>query len=373
MKRQNVRTLSLIACTLAYLLVGAVIFDTLESEFEVRERLSLLDAESQLRYKYNMSTEDYREMKEVVIHRVPHRAGVQWKFEGAFYFAITVVTTIGYGHSVPRTVAGKAFCIVYAVLGIPLTLVMYQNLGERLNTFIHFVLMRCKRGLGLKHMDVTLGNMVSVSFLSCISTLCLGALTFSYCEHWSFMDSFYFCFITLTTIGLGDFVALQRFGALENQPHYVAFSFMYILLGLTVVGAFLNLSVLRLMTSGDGYLGTVASPPAMKRSTILLRLGEDFSGPRRFSEEDMQSGCSCFCYSRHQRLRSSLGTLLPRHGSLAVRKDWRSANGSEATSRDLLQISTGNLGSRLTVPTSRPTSRSSPWKHANCSTRRCSV
>jgi len=25
----------------------------------------------------------------------PHRAGVQWKFAGSFYFAITVITTIG--------------------------------------------------------------------------------------------------------------------------------------------------------------------------------------------------------------------------------------------------------------------------------------
>lgn len=41
MKRQNVRTLSLIVCTLTYLLVGAAIFDALESEYEVKRRNTL--------------------------------------------------------------------------------------------------------------------------------------------------------------------------------------------------------------------------------------------------------------------------------------------------------------------------------------------
>lgn len=36
MKKQNVRTLSLIVCTFTYLLVGAAVFDALESETEKR-------------------------------------------------------------------------------------------------------------------------------------------------------------------------------------------------------------------------------------------------------------------------------------------------------------------------------------------------
>ncbi len=34
MKRQNVRTLSLVVCTFTYLLVGAAVFDALESDTE---------------------------------------------------------------------------------------------------------------------------------------------------------------------------------------------------------------------------------------------------------------------------------------------------------------------------------------------------
>ena len=36
MKRQNVRTLSLVVCTFTYLLIGAAVFDALESETEYK-------------------------------------------------------------------------------------------------------------------------------------------------------------------------------------------------------------------------------------------------------------------------------------------------------------------------------------------------
>lgn len=136
----------------------------------------------------------------------------------------------------------------YAVLGIPLTLVMFQSLGERINTFVRYLLRRAKRGLGLQTTDVSMGNMVLVGLLSCMSTLCIGAAAFSHFEDWTFFNAYYYCFITLTTIGFGDFVALQKKDALQKRPPYVAFSFMYILVGLTVIGAFLNLVVLRFLT-----------------------------------------------------------------------------------------------------------------------------
>lgn len=136
----------------------------------------------------------------------------------------------------------------YAVLGIPLTLVMFQSLGERINMFVRYLLCRAKQGLGLRKTEVSMGNMVLVGLLSCISTLCIGAATFSHFEDWTFFDAYYYCFITLTTIGFGDFVALQTKDALQERPPYVAFSFMYILVGLTVTGAFLNLVVLRFLT-----------------------------------------------------------------------------------------------------------------------------
>ncbi|XP_068928373.1 potassium channel subfamily K member 15 [Petaurus breviceps papuanus] len=248
MKRQNVRTASLILCTFSYLLVGAAVFDALESETESARKRLLEQKRSEFRRKYRFSTEDYRELERLVLQAEPHRAGRQWKFAGSFYFAITVITTIGYGHAAPGTDAGKVFCMFYAILGIPLTLVTFQSLGERMNVLVRRLLQRLKRCVGLRRTQVSTENMVVVGLLSCVGTLAMGAAAFSHFEGWTFFHAYYYCFITLTTIGFGDFVALQRDEALHKRPPYVAFSFLYILLGLTVIGAFLNLVVLRFLT-----------------------------------------------------------------------------------------------------------------------------
>ncbi|KAM4600749.1 potassium channel subfamily K member 3a [Polymixia lowei] len=248
MKRQNVRTLALIICTFTYLLVGATIFDALESQKETTQMKELDERKRELLKTYNLSVENFNELETVVLQLKPHKAGVQWKFAGSFYFAITVITTIGYGHAAPSTDGGKVFCMAYALLGIPLTLVMFQSLGERINTFVRYLLHRLKKCLGMRRTEVSMVNMVIIGFISCLSTLCVGAMAFSHFEGWSFFHAFYYCFITLTTIGFGDYVALQKHQALQNNLKYVAFSFIYILTGLTVIGAFLNLVVLRFMT-----------------------------------------------------------------------------------------------------------------------------
>ncbi|XP_037831499.1 potassium channel subfamily K member 9 [Kryptolebias marmoratus] len=307
MKRQNVRTLSLIVCTFTYLLVGAAVFDALESEFEMREKEQLEAEERRLQGKYNISEDDYRKLESIIMEAEPHRAGVQWKFAGSFYFAITVITTIGYGHAAPGTDAGKAFCMFYAVLGIPLTLVMFQSLGERMNTFVKYLLKRIKKCCGMSITDVSMENMVTVGFFSCIGTLCIGAAAFSHYEDWSFFQSYYYCFITLTTIGFGDFVALQKNRALQKKPLYVAFSFMYILVGLTVIGAFLNLVVLRFLTmnSEDERRDAEerASLAGNRNSMIIqdesLQRGRRRREPYRGEVTDLQSVCSCIHYHSH--------------------------------------------------------------------------
>ncbi|XP_041112647.1 potassium channel subfamily K member 15-like [Polyodon spathula] len=278
MKKQNVRTLSLILCMFSYLLVGAAVFDALESESESARKRILEQKRNGMKKRYRFTDEDYREIEKVVLQTEPHRAGRQWKFAGSFYFAITVITTIGYGHAAPGTDAGKVFCMFYAVLGIPLTLVMFQSLGERMNTFVRYLLWKIKECLGMRKKEVSMENMVLVGFLSCISTLCIGAAVFSHFEGWTFFHAYYYCFITLTTIGFGDFVALQKKEDLQEKTPYVAFSFMYILVGLTVIGAFLNLVVLRFLTmNSEDERRDAEEQESMKREQgmITLSMGED--------------------------------------------------------------------------------------------------
>lgn len=95
MKRQNVRTLALIICTFTYLIVGAAIFDALESREETNERVGLYQRKNKLLSSFNLTAEDFDDLEKVVLQLKPHKAGVQWKFAGSFYFAITVITTIG--------------------------------------------------------------------------------------------------------------------------------------------------------------------------------------------------------------------------------------------------------------------------------------
>ncbi|XP_045416860.1 potassium channel subfamily K member 9 [Lemur catta] len=310
MKKQNVRTVSLILCTFTYLLVGAAVFDALESDNEMREEEKLKAEETRIRGKYNITSEDYRQLELVILQSEPHRAGVQWKFAGSFYFAITVITTIGYGHAAPGTDAGKAFCMFYAVLGIPLTLVMFQSLGERMNTCVRYLLKRLKKVCGLRNTDVSMENMVTVGFFSCMGTLCIGAAAFSQCEDWSFFHAYYYCFITLTTIGFGDYVALQSKGALQKKPVYVAFSFMYILVGLTVIGAFLNLVVLRFLTMNSEEeqrraleeVGFRCRNRNRNRDSTVVDVPEDDQPSwRRYWLDlvELLSLCPCTCYQSH--------------------------------------------------------------------------
>lgn len=257
-KRHNVRTLSLVVCTFTYLLVGAAVFDALESDTE-RKR---------------------------------------WEF------------LQGYGHSTPVTIGGKAFCMAYAMVGIPLGLVMFQSIGERLNKFASVVIRRAKCYLRCKHTEATEMNLMMATGLLSSVIITTGAAVFSKYEGWSYFDSFYYCFVTLTTIGFGDYVALQNDQALINKPGYVALSLVFVLFGLAVVAASINLLVLRFMTMNaedikrDDEEMVAASENVLTVDGDVLALNGKIlaeganSAPE--DEEDQASVCSCSCLGPSQ-------------------------------------------------------------------------
>uniref|UniRef100_A0A3B4C6C7 Potassium channel domain-containing protein n=1 Tax=Pygocentrus nattereri TaxID=42514 RepID=A0A3B4C6C7_PYGNA len=300
MKAPSVRALVLVLCVLVYLLAGAAVFEALEAESERSGRREVERRAAEMKQKYGFTDAEYHRLEKLLLLAKPHRAGRQWTFAGSFYFAVTVITTIGYGHSSPRTDAGKVFCMFYAVLGIPLTLVMFQSIGERMNTFVRYLMHRSGRCIGLRRTGVSMGNMVSVGFLFCLSTLCVGAAAFSHFEGWSFFHACYYCFITLTTIGFGDFVALQKKEDLEKKVPYVAFTFTYILVGLSVIGAFLNLVVLRFLTvSSEGEDGNerMTQGDLHRRSHMASNMSTVENGHSTFSlfsltmSESVDHGC----------------------------------------------------------------------------------
>ncbi|CAH1397011.1 unnamed protein product [Nezara viridula] len=134
----------------------------------------------------------------------------------------------------------------YAIVGIPLGLVMFQSIGERVNKLSSVVIRNVKRLLGCRNIEASEINLIFVVTTLSSLTIAGGAAAFSRYEGWSYFDSVYYCFITLTTIGFGDMVALQKDDALDKKPEYVAFSLVFILFGLAIVAASLNLLVLSL-------------------------------------------------------------------------------------------------------------------------------
>uniref|UniRef100_A0A1Y1LLH1 Potassium channel domain-containing protein n=1 Tax=Photinus pyralis TaxID=7054 RepID=A0A1Y1LLH1_PHOPY len=237
----------------------------------------------------------------VIIEYKPHKAGPQWKFAGSFYFATVVLAMIGYGHSTPVTAGGKAFCMGYAMVGIPLGLVMFQSIGERLNKFASVVIKQMKKYLHCKRVEATEMNlMLATGILSSI-IITTGAAVFSRYEGWTYFDSFYYCFVTLTTIGFGDYVALQNDNALQTKPGYVALSLIFILFGLAVVAASINLLVLRFMTMNAEDIRRDDAELQPSSQEVLTLEGEVngrlLAGHALIGDDDIDqtSVCSCNC------------------------------------------------------------------------------
>lgn len=91
--------------------------------------------------------------------------------------------------------------MLYAVIGIPLCLVMFQSVGERLNNFASWCITTIKKCVKLRQYESTQTELVVVGTVLAVGVVTGGAAMFSYYESWTYFDSVYYCFITLTTIG----------------------------------------------------------------------------------------------------------------------------------------------------------------------------
>ncbi|CAH2092118.1 unnamed protein product [Euphydryas editha] len=192
----------------------------------------------------------------------------KWSILQAVFFSSTVLTTIGYGNIVPETFWGRLFCIAYALIGIPLTLTVIADLGRVFATVVSIVAKRlptmpkcCSR---LSETNPAGQRSLYAFWAVCFLFVYLsaGAGLFKMWEDdWSFYDGFYFCFITMTTIGFGDLV--------PKRPKYMLLCTLYILIGLALTSTIIEL-VRRQYARSWQQLRALSGPLA----DTLRRLGD---------------------------------------------------------------------------------------------------
>ena len=115
---------------------------------------------------------------------------------------------LGYGNVCPHTVGGQLFFMVYITLGIPLFFfVVYKiAMAKRAATIaIHTKILRVlkKEALSTRVMNLTRLLLMFVPGFIVLMLVCPAI--FSHVEDWSYIQSMYFVFSTITTIGFGDF------------------------------------------------------------------------------------------------------------------------------------------------------------------------
>jgi len=193
-------------------------------------------------------------------------------FDMSVLFTITIMSTVGYGHISPGTPEGKLFCIFYSLIGIPLLLVFMTQIGDWMAVTFRWLYSRilcrwCRarrrdselppgvdrksKGLAFdevgkeRYMPTDLVMVpITVNLILIFGFIFIGALAFAAWEDWDPIASAYFCFITLTTIGFGDFYPVKAFEKFATDPvaaMKMSFVLAYCIFGMTLLSMCMNL------------------------------------------------------------------------------------------------------------------------------------
>lgn len=230
-----------------YLIIGAGIFSAIELPYEHELRQELKAARDEF-LSNNSCVSDARleellaralEASNYGVSVLGNDTDRNWDFVSSLFFTSTVLTTTGYGHTVPLSDGGKAFCIFYSLFGIPVTLLFLSAVVQRIMAVV------TRRPVSYFHRRWAVPRPV----LAAAHATCLALLAFlvfliipswifvTVEKDWNFLESLYFCFISLTTIGLGDYVPGETHskGAQSHPQLYRLAITIYLLLGLICV------------------------------------------------------------------------------------------------------------------------------------------
>ncbi|KAF2353625.1 Potassium channel domain [Trinorchestia longiramus] len=286
----------------AYTALGAALFIMIEAPHENTEKLIIeyernrliddLFVESKLHERHEwreMAKARIRPYEDKLMTSYSHGVSADtddrvWTFWKSMFFCSTITTTIGYGHMAPVTQAGRILCIVYAIIGIPLMLILMADFGKlftrglkaifrlifRINRSAQCMKLRrsafvqnCKSGMRRvcrtiffckpcrkdepdeeegKKEDLVLDELfnddnfnlpISLALLILVIYILVGCFVFTLWEDWSFFEAFYFIFISISTVGFGDLV--------PQHPGFMMATTLYFIFGLALTAMCINI------------------------------------------------------------------------------------------------------------------------------------
>lgn len=247
--------LAVFVVVVLYLVAGGLVFQALEQPFEDNQKITITAEKAAFLQRHPCVNP--KELEAIIKHSVDAvNAGVNpigdtsynsshWDLGSAFFFAGTVITTIGYGNIAPSTEGGKIFCILYAIFGIPLFGFLLAGVGDQLGTIFVKSIARVEKMFKNKSNQISQTKIRVASTLlfilaGCILFVTIPAVIFKYIEGWTALDSTYFVVITLTTVGIGDYVAGGN-RRIEYRKWYRPLVWFWILGGLAYFAAVLNM------------------------------------------------------------------------------------------------------------------------------------
>jgi len=114
-----------------------------------------------------------------------------------------------YGNVSPATDRGRSFCVFFALIGIPLMLCLLAGIGDQLHRCITFFRTNiCGEFCGRcgEHFQRIAGSLIT-TIVGVALFFFIPAAIFSTVEGWTYNESLYYAFVTLLTVGFGDYVA----------------------------------------------------------------------------------------------------------------------------------------------------------------------
>ena len=88
----------------------------------------------------------------------------------------------GYGHSTPKTDGGKMFTMIYAIIGIPIGLVMFNSIGERFNYFASMIITKVRKMVNARQPETTELDLICCGLTLSGIVFTSGAAAFSHYE-----------------------------------------------------------------------------------------------------------------------------------------------------------------------------------------------